>query len=220
MKQARVLVADPLPIFRTGVRSLLRRESDFDVVEVGSLDELEQLDELPDIALIDAELPPRGALAVIAWLSERCDAAAIVWSYDPRRDHVLDSIRAGACGYLRKEISGAGLMRALHGAVQGEAPLSRELATLMVEALHGLEERDRARARLGLLSPRERQVLDLIAGGAHTRTIATTLAISEFTVKRHVQNILQKLQLRSRAAAATFYRAAADAPEVIAARLA
>jgi DNA-binding NarL/FixJ family response regulator len=220
MKAPRVLVADPLNVLRVGVRSLLLRESEFDVVEAASLDEVQSLEELPDLALIDSDLPPDGALAAITWLAERCDCETIVWSFEPRRDEVLDAIRAGARGYLHKQIAGRGLLRALRGAMHGEAPLSRGLVTLMVDALHGLEERDRARERLALLSRREREVLDLVAAGVPTRGIAVLLAISEFTVKRHVQNILFKLELRSRAAAASFYREAAGAPEVVAARLA
>ena len=96
-------------------------------------------------------------------------------------------------------------MRALRGIVQGEAPLSRDLASLMIDALHGSEERVRARDRAGILSSREREVLDLVAQGARNKQIASMLTISEFTAKRHVQNILQKLELPSRRAAATFY---------------
>jgi DNA-binding NarL/FixJ family response regulator len=121
---------------------------------------------------------------------------------------VLSAVRAGAHGVLRKEISSEGLVRALHGIVHGEAPLSRGLATLMIDALHGHDARTRAHERFSSLSTRERQVLDLVAGGAGNKQIAAQLTISEFTVKRHVQNILQKLELPSRKAAATFHRTA------------
>ncbi len=218
MTPTRVLVADPLAIFRAGVRSLLVRESGFEVVEAASLAEFERLDgDWPDIALIDADLPPAGAIAAVAWLVERCDAETIVWSLGPTHEQVLAAIRAGARGYLHKEISPAGLVRALHGVARGEAQLSRELVTLTVDALHQAEARERTREQLALLSARERQVLDLLAQGAHTRSVAAELSISEFTVKRHVQNILQKLELRSRAAAAAFYRQAVGEVEAAAA---
>jgi DNA-binding NarL/FixJ family response regulator len=210
VNQTRVLVADPLRIFRAGVRNLLLRASDFAVVEVGSLDEmLDAVDErCPDIALIDMELPPLGGVAAVQRLAKRCSAYTIVWSFQPTRETVLSAVRSGAHGFLHKEISPDGLVRALRGVVQGEAPISRDLASLMIDALHGLDERSRARERAGVLSPREREVLDLVAQGARNKQIATTLVISEFTVKRHVQNILQKLELPSRRAAATFYRTA------------
>jgi DNA-binding NarL/FixJ family response regulator len=146
-------------------------------------------------------------------LSQRCSTYTIVWSFEPTRETVLAAVRSGAHGFLHKEISPEGLVRALRGVVQGEAPLSRDLATLMIDALHGLDERTRARERAGVLSAREREVLDLIAQGARNKQIATALVISEFTVKRHVQNILQKLELPSRRAAATFYRTAFGSEE-------
>ena len=100
--------------------------------------------------------------------------------------------------------------------MQGEAPLSRDLASLMIDALHGSEERVRARDRAGILSSREREVLDLVAQGARNKQIASMLTISEFTAKRHVQNILQKLELPSRRAAATFYLTAFGPEDAVA----
>jgi two-component system nitrate/nitrite response regulator NarL len=207
MKRTRILVADPLRIFRAGVRNLLARESDFEVVEAGTLDEVLAAVEAdcPDIALIDLDLPPLGGVAAVQRLSRSCATYAIVWSFEPSRETVLSAVRSGAHGYLHKEISPEGLVRALRGAVQGEAPLSRDLASLMIAALHGLDAQTRARDRATVLSTREREVLDLIAQGARNKQIAASLVISEFTVKRHVQNILQKLELPSRRAAATFY---------------
>jgi DNA-binding NarL/FixJ family response regulator len=207
-----ILVADALPIFRAGVRNFLGRESEFDVVEAGDLDEvLAAVDEqCPDIALIGLDLPPSGGVAAVAALSERCATHAIVWSFEASRETVLAAIRAGASGYLHKEISPSGLVRSLRGLTRGEAPLARDLASLMIGALHGLEERDRARERVAVLSPREREVLAYVVQGARNRQIAQALYISEFTVKRHMQNILQKLGLPSRRAAAAYYRAAQE----------
>ena len=138
-------------------------------------------------------------------LAKRCSTYTIVWSFQPSRETVLAAVRAGAHGFLHKEISPDGLVRALRGVIQGEAPLSRDLASLMIDALHGMDERAQARERADVLSPREREVLELVAQGARNKQIAASLVISEFTVKRHVQNILQKLELPSRRAAATFY---------------
>ena len=215
MRRTRILVADSLAIFRAGVRNLLARESDFEVVEAGTLEEVlaavEQ--ECPDIALIDLELPPLGGVAAVQRLARQCSAHMIVWSFEPSRDTVLSAVRSGAHGFLHKEISPEGLVRALRGAVQGEAPLSRDLASLMIDALHGLDARARARDRATVLSSREREVLDLVAQGARNKQIAASLVISEFTVKRHVQNILQKLELPSRRAAATFYGTAFGSEE-------
>lgn len=215
MRRTRILVADSLPIFRAGVRNLLARESDFVVVEAASLEEVlgAVADECPDIALVDLNLPPSGGVAAVARLSEACPTHTIVWSFEANPAIVLAAIRAGASGYLHKEISPGGLVRSLRGVVRGEAPLARDLATLMIGALHGLEERDRAREKAAILSPRERQVLSYVARGARNRQIAQALYISEFTVKRHMQNIFQKLGLPSRRAAAAFYESAFEAEE-------
>ena len=210
MNRMHVLIADPLQIFRAGVRNLLAREGGFTVAEVATFDELmESIDErCPDVALVDLELPPAGGVSAVQLLAKRCSAYTIVWSFEPTRESVLSAVRAGAHGFLHKQISPEGLVRALRGVAQGEAPLSRDLASLMIDALHGLDERARARERAAVLSTREREVLELLAEGARNKQIAAMLVISEFTVKRHVQNILQKLDLPSRRAAATFYRAA------------
>jgi DNA-binding NarL/FixJ family response regulator len=208
--RTRILVADPLTIFRSAVSSVLARESDLQVVEASNFDEVATHISCgcPDIALIDLELPPRGGVAAVKLLSELCSTHMIVWSFAPTREAVLAAVRAGADGYLHKEISPTGLVRSLRGIVNGEAPLSRDLATLMIDAIHGLEERDRTRERLSVLSLREREILEYVALGARNRQIAASLTISEFTVKRHMQNIHKKLGVDSRRAAADFYRTA------------
>jgi DNA-binding NarL/FixJ family response regulator len=210
VKRTTVVVADNGPIFRSGVRHLLESESDFAVSEAKNFAQLAHAvqADAPDIALVDLELPPLGGVAAVAQLAPRCQTQMIVWSFEANQETVLAAVSAGAKGYLHKRISPTGLIRSLRGVVQGQAPLTRDLATLMVAAVQGLEERDRVRERAVLLSAREREVLALVAGGARNRQIAETLAISEFTVKRHMQNILHKLDLPSRRAAALFYRTA------------
>lgn len=206
----RILVADPLRFFRTGVRHLLARESDFEVVEAGTLNEVLTVvgERMPRIALIDLDLPPRGGVAAVRELSGSPFVTVVVWSLRPAREAVVDALRAGAHGFLHKDISRQGLVQALRGALRGEAPLARDLAPLAIEALHELNDHVSALEHATVLSAREREVLDLVARGARNKQIAAALAISEFTVKRHVQNILHKLEVPSRHAAATFYRAA------------
>ena len=210
MRRTSIVVADAGPIFRAGVRHLLGRESDFEVFDASTLPDLAQTLEqrTPDIALVDLELPPAGGVAAVAQLAPLYETRMIVWSFEATREIVLAAVTAGAKGFLPKEISPAGLIRSLRGVVRGEAPLSRGLAMLMIDAVHGLEERDRVRERAVVLSAREREVLELVARGARNREIAQALSISEFTVKRHMQNILHKLDLPSRTAAGLFYRSA------------
>jgi DNA-binding NarL/FixJ family response regulator len=215
VRRTSIVVADAGAIFRAGVRHLLARESDFEVFEAASYAELAAAvtDHDPDVALIDLELPTTGGVAAVSRLSRQSTTSMILWSFDATADTVLAGITAGAKGYLPKEITPNGLIRSLRGVVRGEAPLSRELATLMIEAVHGLEERDRVRERAVLLSAREREVLALVARGSRNRQIAEELSISEFTVKRHMQNILHKLNLPSRRAAGLFYRRAFEAQD-------
>jgi DNA-binding NarL/FixJ family response regulator len=205
-----VLVADGLTVFRAAVRNVLAREKDFEVLEAASTHEVRYgaAGGAIDIALVDLRLPPHGALDAIQALRSAGRAEVIVWSFDPDQETVFAAIRAGASGYLHKEISPAGLVRSLRGAARGEAPLSRDLMAMMIDALHGVEQRQDAREHTGALSEREREVLGHVAAGARNRQIAAELSISPFTVKRHVQNILQKLDVPSRRDAAAFYHAA------------
>jgi DNA-binding NarL/FixJ family response regulator len=171
-------------------------------------------EQCPEIALIDLDLPPLGGVAAVRELAKECATRMIVWSFDPERETVLSAVRSGADGYLHKEISPAGLIRSLRGVVDGEAPLSRDLATMMIDALHAVEEQASARERAAVLSTREREVLDFVARGARNKEIAAALFISEFTVKRHMQNILHKLELPSRRVAAAFYWSAFGPQEI------
>jgi DNA-binding NarL/FixJ family response regulator len=220
MTQTHVVIADPLTMFRSGVRDGLRREKDILVAEASNLKEL--IDAATrtcvDIALIDLDLPPKGGIAAVRRLSEFSSLHTILWSFGPDRETVAGAIRAGASGYLNKEVSPDGLVRALRGVRNGEAPLARTLGTLLIEAVHGLEEEEALHARAQLLSAREREVLELVAQGARNKEIAAALYISEFTVKRHMQNILEKLEVPSRRAAAAFHRLAfeAQAPQAAA----
>jgi DNA-binding NarL/FixJ family response regulator len=212
---ALVVVADSLLVFRSGVRTLLAGEPDLDLAEVVDADELERVgrERQPAIALIDLNLPPDGGLAALRRLRRVCPCVAVVWSFEPTRETVVEALRAGAGGYLRKELSPEGLLRALRGVLHGEAPLARDFAALLVEELAHVRERQRARDQAAILSQREREVLELVARGASNREIADRLYIAETTVKRHLQNILGKLHLPSRATAGAFYRNAFETDE-------
>jgi DNA-binding NarL/FixJ family response regulator len=209
-QRACVAVADPLVIFRSGMRTLLAGERDLELVEAADGDQLARLvaERRPDVVLIDLNLPPDGGFAALRRALDVSPVRAVIWSFEPTAATVLAAIRAGAVGYLRKETSPDGLLRAIRGTLRGEAPLGRDFAGMLVEEIHGVGERERAREQASILSAREREVLELVARGATNREIAAELYISELTVKRHMQNILRKLHVSSRAAASAFYRAA------------
>jgi DNA-binding NarL/FixJ family response regulator len=177
----------------------------FDVIDVGDADGLLHAVAARNVfaALVDSQLPPGGALAVVPELSPA--VTVVVWADDPDPDSIAEAIRAGATGFLSKRISAAGLIRALRGIAAGEAPLSRELTRLLIDIVRARVGPDAPPGQLTILSQREREVLSLVARGWNNRDIAKKLSISQFTAKRHVQNILTKLDLPSRAAAAAVY---------------
>jgi DNA-binding NarL/FixJ family response regulator len=199
-------LADSFTLFRIGLRIVIDEAQDFAVSEAGSLEGLDTLLSAappPDLALVDLDLPPGGAADALMLL-RRNNVLPIVWA---RRDRlspelVFGLVRAGAMGVLPKEISPAGLLRALRGAIDGEAALGRDVALLLVSGLQG------ASATAGVarhLSSRELEVLGLVADGGANKEIAERLGLSEFTVKRHIQNILRKLGARSRWEASASY---------------
>ena len=212
----RVVVADALGVFRAGVRNVLVREGDFEVAEAATLEQLVSIVEArcPDVVLVDLNLPPAGGIEAAREVASRCSSAVILWHFDFSHEEVLEAAAAGAHGILRKEIGVVPLVRALRGAAQGEASVARDLTAVLLEALHGAQERIDAVERAAGLSEREREVLRHVATGERNRQIADELAISEFTVKRHVQNILQKLGLPSRGAAGALYTAAYGCKDV------
>jgi two-component system, NarL family, nitrate/nitrite response regulator NarL len=206
---ATILVADDAVIFRSGVSTVLEQEGSYEVVEASDTPGMLAVarERRPDIALVDAGIgEPSGQ----TFPSLRdAGTRVVVWDFQPRPDAVVAAVVAGAQGYLSKDISRSGLLRAIDAALHGEPAISRDLVGPVMEGLRRLNECHRAcELLLGALSPREREVLALIASGARNRTIAVTLEISEFTVKRHVQNILRKLDLPSRQVAGGLHRAA------------
>jgi DNA-binding NarL/FixJ family response regulator len=210
-----VVVADARPMYRLGLRTLLRDHADFQIHEAGDLATLVALAtraQAPATALIDLDLPPAGGAAAVTSIRES-GAAPVVWCSDSRLtpDVVYELVRCGAVGILRKEISSDGVVRALRAAANGEAPLPRDLVTGLLARIHSLNVPIATPPPISTLSGREREVLSLVAEGHSNKAIARKLYISEFTAKRHVQNVLNKLALHSRQDAATRFRAEVEA---------
>lgn len=213
MTGQRVIVADSSRIFRSGVEGLLR-DHEFEVTGVETLDELlyESIRRRADVALVDVELRPLGGIRAIEALANAAPRtrAVLLASSGVGHPDVSSAVQAGAKGCLSKEISPDGLVNAVKGVMRGEAAFSRSLTSVLVEDIRGLVRRNHARERLAMLSAREREVLEFVAAGMHNREIGSALYISPFTVKRHVQNILAKLDVPSRRAAAGVHRSAFD----------
>jgi DNA-binding NarL/FixJ family response regulator len=206
----RVGVGEPVSILRAGVRNLLAESSDFEVMDAGDLPGLVRKlrRSMVDIALVASELPPRGGVWATERLVSEFSCRVVVWSSRPTACDAIAAIRAGACGVLDKEIHPAGLVRALRASARGQSPMPREVMAEIIDELRRVSARVSAAVGGGGLSAREVEVLALIASGRRNRDIASALSISELTAKRHVQNILGKLRVRSRVAAADVYRSA------------
>jgi two-component system, NarL family, response regulator LiaR len=153
----------------------------------------------PDIVLTEAALPRLDGLE----LAQRLRATpvkTVVLTVDPDDELALRALRLGADGVLSKYIEGPSLLRALAGVHAGEAAISRRLTTLLVERVRQLPEPGRGlRPVRSPLTTREWEVLDLIASGATTQTIADTLVLSDETVISHIKRIRRKLGVSSRA---------------------
>jgi DNA-binding NarL/FixJ family response regulator len=193
----RVLIVDDHPIVREGVTAVLERERDVDVV--GSAETVEDGLRLaarlrPDVVLLDLKLPDAATVDSVASFAAGGRRIVVFTAYDTD-DEVFGAIRAGARGYLLKGSPAAEIARAIRQVHAGESYLTPRIAAKLVAGFA------QPRGRTGLLSPRERGVLRLVAAGLSNRQIAETLSISERTVKFHVTAILNKLGAENRAQA-------------------
>jgi DNA-binding NarL/FixJ family response regulator len=205
-RRMRVLIADDHPPTRAGVRVALEAGGFEVCAEAGdAAGALEAaLRERPDICLLDIHMPGHGIHAAEAISHELPDAAVVMLTVSREDSDLFDALRAGASGYLLKDIDPARLPLALHGVLEGEAALPRQLVALLIEEFR--ERRRRRRIplrgrRSAELTDREWEVLQLMRQGAQTEEIAARLFISPVTVRTHVSSILRKLHVPTREAA-------------------
>jgi two-component system, NarL family, response regulator LiaR len=198
----RILVVDDHAVVREGLRAFLDLQDGFEVVgEAGDGDEAVSAAESlrPDVVLMDLVMPRRDGVAAMRALRDRVPGArVIVLTSFLDEDKLLPALRAGAAGYLLKNAQPEELERAVRAAHAGEAVLDPVVAARLVEALAagGAEE------PIDRLTPREREVLQLIGRGFPNKRIARELELAEKTVKTHVGHVLAKLGVTDRTQAA------------------
>ncbi len=206
----RVLLVDDHELFRSGVKALLARQADIEVVgeAANGLDGVKQARQLrPDIVLLDLHMPGVSGREAVRALSEELPGTRVLMlTVSEDAEDLLDTLRAGAAGYLLKNIDTDYFMDAIRRAADGESVVSPQMTSKLVRGLQagGNEAVARQSADKGKISPREREVLVLLARGASNKELARELDLAESTVKIHVQNILRKLNLNSRVQAAVY----------------
>ncbi|HEY2175003.1 MAG TPA: response regulator transcription factor [Mycobacteriales bacterium] len=197
----RLLIVDDHPVVRDGLRGIFEATDGLEVVgEAGdgstALSMALALD--PDVVLMDLRMPGVGGVDAIRSLRERSVRARVLvlTTYDSDSD-VLPAVQAGATGYLLKDAPSSELIRAVRSAHRGEAVLSPSVAGTLMTQVGSVE----AAPERPTLSPREVQVLRLVAAGKTNREAAAALFVSETTVKTHLLHLYAKLDVRDRAAA-------------------
>ncbi|WNE95781.1 response regulator transcription factor [Streptomyces luomodiensis] len=198
----RVLLVDDHQVVRRGLRTFLEVQDDIEVVGEASDGEegIARAEELrPDVVLMDVKMPGLDGIEALRTLRDLDNPARVlvVTSFTEKRT-VVPALRAGASGYVYKDVDPEALARAIRSVHSGHVLLQPDVAL----ALLSQEENGGGQGRGGSLTEREREVLALIADGRSNREIARALVLSEKTVKTHVSNILMKLDLADRTQAA------------------
>ncbi len=201
----RVLIADDHPVVRAGIKTMLEKEPDLRVVgEVGEGTQVEALTHQwqPDVLVLDVNMPGLDPVATTRHLKEQCPALHILvlTAYDDDA-YVTGLLSAGAIGYLLKEEALETLVTAVRAVARGESWLSQRVAGRLARKAVARAERA---TESGPLTPREREVLRLLALGLSNDGIAEKLFISKRTVQNHVSNVYGKLGLDSRAEAVLY----------------
>jgi two-component system, NarL family, nitrate/nitrite response regulator NarL len=208
--KVRILLVDDHNLFRSGVKALLSRQPDFEVIgeAADGLEGLKRAKQLrPDVVLLDVDMPGIGGRQAVKMLIEELPQVHVLMlTVSENADDLLECLKAGARGYLLKNIETDYLVDSIRRAARGEAVVAPRMTAKLVAGLQ-TGSRETVGAHAGereKISPREREILVLLARGASNKEMARELSLAESTIKIHVQNILRKLNLSSRVQAAVY----------------
>lgn len=207
MSEIKIVLIDDHTLFRSGIKSLLARQLDFQVIgeAADGLAGVKLVDQLrPDVVLLDLDMPVmngREALAQI--LSDNPKQVVIMLTVSEDSDDLVECMRLGARGFLLKNINADFLLEGIRKAVDGDNVFSPEMTARLVQTLITPTQAPENQA-LASLTPRELEILGYLAVGHSNKVIARHLDLTESTIKVHVQSILRKLELNSRVQAAVY----------------
>ena len=201
----RVLIADDQALFRRGLYVVLGTEENIEVVaeaEDGEQAIVKAEEMAPDVVLMDVRMPRVNGIEAASRIRETLPSTKILMlTVSDEEDDLYEAIKAGANGYLLKEISVEEVASAIRAVVQGQSLISPSMASKLLNEFNSLARQAadrREQLPAPVLTARELEVLKLVARGMSNRDVADQLYISENTVKNHVRNILEKLHLHSR----------------------
>jgi two-component system nitrate/nitrite response regulator NarL len=198
----RVVVADDHPLFREGVVHSLSLEDDIEIVGEAA-DGIEAVrlatELLPDLVVMDLSMPKGGGIEATRHIAASVPATAVlILTVSEDRDDLLEVLKAGARGYVLKGVPSDGLVHAVRAVTSGEVYVTPVLASGILREMTRKEPADPFEE----LTPREQDILELVAEGLTNREIGEKLYLAEKTVKHYMTNVLQKLHVRSRVEAA------------------
>ena len=201
-ERLRVLVCDDHALFRRGLQMVLDQEEDLELVGEASdgVEVIERAQELmPDVILMDVRMPKRSGIEACVAIKEVAPTARIIMlTVSDEEADLYDAVKNGASGYLLKDSSIDEVAQAIRVVADGQSLISPSMAIKLLDEFKQMSRGDHNLSPGPKLTERELEVLRLVAHGLNNREIAKQLFISENTVKNHVRNILEKLQLHSR----------------------
>lgn len=202
-----VLLVDDHTLFRSGIRSLLQRNPEFTVVgeAADGFEGVKRAQQLkPQVILLDLNMPGMSGVETLQLMRQDSPESAIVMlTVSEDAEDLSTALKAGASGYLLKNIDTEYLTRAIRRAAAGETVVAEAMTAKLVAQLQSGSAPPVA-SELDKLTPREREILDCLARGESNKGIARILDLAESTVKIHVQSVLKKLKLSSRVQAAVY----------------